>query len=271
MTRVVCHQLAPVLGDLEANATLSTAAVRAAVDDGADVIVLPELITSGYVFESSAEVDAVALSTDHAVFAAWSAEAARGGAVVIGGFPERGPGDTIYNSAIVLDGDGVIGVYRKCHLWDREKLWFTPGPEPPRVLQTRHGRIGVLVCYDLEFPEMTRTLGLAGAELIAVPTNWPLNERPEGEHIPEVMVGMGAARVNRVFIACADRAGEERGVSWNQGTSIIDLDGWVIASQSNVGPAAADVELARTREKTYTGLADAFGDRRPELYGAVSA
>jgi predicted amidohydrolase len=270
MTRIVCQQLAPVLGDVDANVARSTAAIRAAVDDGADVIVLPELITSGYVFESGEEVAAVALPAEHAVFAAWAAEAARGGAVVIGGFPERAPAGKVYNSAAVVSGDGVIGVYRKCHLWDREKLWFTPGDVPPRVFDTPHGRIGVVVCYDLEFPEMTRTLGLAGAALIAVPTNWPLNERPDGEHIPEVMVGMAAARVNRVFIACADRAGVERGQEWNQGTSIIDLDGWVIAAQTGIGPAAADVDLTRTRSKGYSGLADAFGDRRPELYGAVS-
>jgi predicted amidohydrolase len=138
------------------------------------------------------------------------------------------------------------------------------------VFDTRHGRIGVLVCYDLEFPEMTRTLGLAGAELITVPTNWPLVERPPGERPPEVMIGMAAARVNRVFIACCDRAGLERGQEWNEGTSIIDLDGWVLSAVTGVGAAGADIDLARTHEKKYSGLADAFGDRRPELYGAVT-
>jgi predicted amidohydrolase len=272
MTRVVCNQLAPVLGDLEENARRSTAAVRAAVDDGADVIVLPELITSGYMFQSIEEVQAAALVPgEAAVLAAWAAEAARGGAVVIGGFPERAADGAIYNSAAVLDGDGLIGIYRKCHLWDQEKLWFTPGDAPPGVFETRHGRIGVLVCYDLEFPEMPRTLGLAGAELIAVPTNWPFVERPDGEHAPEVMVGMAAARVNRVFIACCDRAGPERGQEWNEGTAILDLDGWVLDAVTGVGAARADIDLARTHVKKYTGLADAFGDRRPELYGAVSA
>ena len=271
MTRIVCQQLAPVLGDLDANAALSTAAIHEAVDDGADVVVLPELATSGYVFESMAEVEAVAIEPDHPVLAGWAAVAARGGAVVIGGFAERAADGVTYNSAAVIGPDGLLGVYRKCHLWDREKLWFAPGPEPPGAFDTPHGRIGVLVCYAREFPEMTRTLGLAGAELIAVPTNWPLIESPEGEHAPEVMVAMGAARVNRLFIACCDRAGVERGQAWNQATSIIDRDGWVLASQSEVGSASADVDLGSSREKGYTGLADAFGDRRPELYGAVSA
>jgi predicted amidohydrolase len=271
MTRIVCQQLAPVLGDLEANAELTIAAITAAIDAGADVVVLPELATSGYMFDSMEEAAAVAIEPDHAVLAGWARVAARGGAVVIGGFAERGEDDRVYNSAAVFDGDRLVGVYRKCHLWDQEKRWFTPGAEPPRVLDTRQGRIGVLVCYDLEFPEMTRTLALAGAELIAVPTNWPYVPRPTGERAPEVTIAMAAARSNRVFVACCDRAGTERGQAWNQGTAIIDIDGWVVASQPEIGSATGDVTLAAARDKSYTGLADAFADRRPELYGAVTS
>jgi predicted amidohydrolase len=269
MTRVVCQQLAPVLGDLEANARSSTAAITAAVQSGADVVLLPELISCGYMFTSPEEAAAAAIDLDHPLLSGWAQAAGRGGAVVIGGFAERGADGLVYNSAAVVDGGGVIGVYRKCHLWDREKLWFSPGDEPPRVFETAHGRIGVLVCYDLEFPEMTRTLGLAGAELIAVPTNWPRVERPDGEHWPEVTIAMAAARVNRVFIACCDRVGRERGQEWNQGTAIISPDGWVLDAQPELGAARAEIDLSAAHDKAYTGLADAFGDRRPELYGAV--
>jgi predicted amidohydrolase len=164
----------------------------------------------------------------------------------------------------------VIGVYRKGHLWDREKLCFAPGREPPRVFDTPAGRIGVLVCYDLEFPEMPRTLALAGAELICIPTNWPLVERPEGERPPEVINAMAAARLNRVFIACCDRTGTERGQHWTAGTAIVDEQGWVLARQTGAGPARATVDLARAHDKAYTELADLMADRRPELYGAVT-
>ena len=148
------------------------------MQDRADIIVLPELVTSGYMFESVQEAASVAITATDPLFAEWAAAAARGGAVVIAGFCERGDDGRIYNSAVVVDGSGVTGVYRKVHLWDREKLWFEPGPAPPTVFDTSAGRIGVLVCYDLEFPEMARSLALAGAELIAVPTNWPLVHRP---------------------------------------------------------------------------------------------
>lgn len=270
MTRIVCQQLAPAIGDLQANQSAAVAAIRAAVDAGADVVVLPELVTSGYVFESAEEAAALALEPGHEVFSEWAAEAARGGAVVVGGFPERGEDERIYNSAALVDAGGVLGVYRKCHLWDREKLWFAPGEQPPRVFDTRHGRIGLLVCYDLEFPEMPRSLALAGAELITVPTNWPLGYRPEGERPAEVTNAMAAARANRVFIACCDRTGRERGQDWNAGTCVVDADGWVLSAQSGVGPASAEVDLSRARDKHYTVLADVLGDRRPELYGALA-
>ncbi|HVA85064.1 MAG TPA: nitrilase-related carbon-nitrogen hydrolase [Candidatus Saccharimonadales bacterium] len=271
MTRIVCQQLAPHVASLEFNRRLSLDAIEAAVRDRADIIVLPELVTSGYVFESTQEAASVAIDAGDQLLREWAAAASAGDAVVIGGFCERGHDGHTYNSAVVVDRSGVLGVYRKAHLWDREKLWFTPGDEPPRVFDTSVGRIGVLVCYDLEFPEMVRTLALAGAELIAVPTNWPLSDRPQTERPPEVINAMAAARINRVFIACCDRVGTERGQEWTGGSSIIDENGWVLASQAGVGAARAAVDLTRAHDKSLTRLADVHADRRPELYGAVTA
>ena len=271
MTRVVCQQFAPRIADLPANRERSLRAVAEAIDAGADVVVLPELVTSGYVFESTREAASVAITPRHAVFAGWAAEAARGPAVVVGGFCEQGDDGLLYNSAAVVDGSGVLGVYRKTHLWDREKLFFQPGAQAPRVFDTPAGRIGVLVCYDLEFPELTRLLALAGAELIVVPTIWPLVDRPAGARPPEVQIAMAAARVNRVFIACCDRTGTERGQQWTAGTTLIDETGWVIATQTEEGPAWAEIDLTLARDKRLTALCDAFGDRRPELYRPLSA
>jgi 5-aminopentanamidase len=270
MTRIVCQQLAPRMASLEGNRRLSVDAIAAAVQNRADIVVLPELVTSGYMFQSVQEAASVAISSTDPLFNEWAGAAVRGGAVVIGGFCERGDDGRLYNSAAVVDGSGVIGVYRKVHLWDREKLNFEPGSDPPTVFDTPAGRIGVLVCYDLEFPEMTRMLALAGAELIAVPTNWPLVDRPEGERPPEVTIAMAAARVNRVFIACCDRTGTERGQEWTAGTTIVDENGWVLATQTGVGSARAVVDLSKSHDKGLTQLSDVFGDRRPELYGAIT-
>jgi predicted amidohydrolase len=271
MTRIVCQQLAPRMASLEGNRRLSVDAIAAAVQARADIVVLPELVTSGHMFESAQEAASMAISPTDQIFGEWAGAAVRGGALVIGGFCERGDDGQIYDSAAVVDGTGVIGVYRKVHLWDREKLSFQPGADPPTVFDTPAGRIGVLVGYDLEFPEMSRILALAGAELIVVPANWPLVDRPEGERPSEVTIAMAAARVNRVFIACCDRTGTERGQEWTGGTTIVEENGWVLATQTGVGPARAVVDLSKSHDKGLTQLSDIFGDRRPELYGAVTA
>ena len=269
MTRIACLQLAPRIADLEANRELTLGAIRAAAAGGADVVVLPELATSGYVFASREEAASVAIPADHELLSEWGQ--AGGSAVVVGGFCERGDDGGLYNSAALIDRGELREIYRKIHLWDAEKHVFAPGAEPPRAIDTSVGRIGVLVCYDLEFPELTRALALAGAELVAVPTNWPRVPCPPGEHGPEVIAAMAAARANRMFIACADRTGAERGQEWMAATAIVGADGWILAEAGEAGVATAEVDLAQARDKRICENGDALGDRRPELYGAVTA
>jgi 5-aminopentanamidase len=272
LLQVACLQLAPRIGELADNCELSTTAVDTAVRGGAGLVVLPELVTSGYVFESAAEARSLAITPDHPVFADWAAAA--GEAVVVGGFCELGADGLLYNSAAVVDADGVFAVYRKTHLWDTEKRVFTAGADAPPVLATRAGSLGVLICYDLEFPEMTRGLARAGAEILAVPTNWPLMPRPAGEHPPEVVIAMAAARTNRVFIACADRSGTERGQEWTEGTSIIDASGWVLArpetGADGVLGARATVVPSQSWDKAISPANDLFADRRPDIYAQLS-
>jgi predicted amidohydrolase len=271
MTRIAVQQLAPVLGDLERNRALALAAIREAVEAGAEVVVLPELVTSGYVFLSRAEAVEVAIDRDHEILREWAQEARRGNAVVIGGFCERGDEGRLYNSAALIDSTGLRAVYRKLHLWDHEKLIFEPGAAAPPVLDTHVGRVAVLICYDLEFPELTRWAALAGAQLLTVPTNWPLVPRPAGERPPEAVIAMAAARVNRMAVACADRLGTERGVDWTGGATIIGVDGWVAAERRDAGLLVADINLADALEKRLTEHADAFGDRRPDIYAALAS
>jgi len=250
---------------VQTNAEVIEAQIRDAVNVGADVIVLPELATSGYMFAAADEARTVALTPADPAFAKWSAVA--GNSIVIGGFCEVGDDARLYNSAVMVDADGVVACYRKTHLWDREKLIFAAGGALPPVVKTKHGAIAVMVCYDLEFGELTRRVALDGAELIVAPVNWPLFPRPEGEHPGEVITAMSTARTNKVAIACCDRAGLERGQQWTEGTAIIDPDGWVIASAGpGTAMAVADVDLAATHDKTLTELVDLFADRRVDLY-----
>lgn len=273
MTRVACQQLAPVTADLEANRAIALRAIRQAVDAGAEIVVLPELVTSGYTFRDPDEARTAAIGADpadpHPILREWADEAAKHGIVLVAGFCELEDGH-VYNSAAIIDGSGLRAVYRKLHLWDREKLVFTPGSDPPPILDTDHGRIATVICYDLEFPELTRSVALAGAQLLLVPTNWPLVPRPADERPPEALIGMAAARVNRMAVACADRVGTERGQEWTGGTTIIGVDGWVAAESRAPGLVIADLDLAPALDKRLTDHADAFADRRPELYGAVT-
>lgn len=257
-----------MIGDLEGNRRLTREAVREAVSAGAQIVLLPELATSGYVFESADEARACAEPADGATLAAWSEEAARGDAVIVGGFCELGEDGFLYNSAAVVDGTGVLGIYRKIHLWDREQVVFEPGREAAPVLETRLGRIGVAVCYDLNFPEVARGLALAGADIVTLPTNWPLFPRPDGERPIEIALAMATAHLSRVFVAACDRCGRERGVEWTGGSAICDAWGWLLAGPvpTGAGLLLADCDFARARDKSWNERNDVFGDRRPDLY-----
>jgi 5-aminopentanamidase len=132
-------------------------------------------------------------------------------------------------------------------------------------------RGGLLICYDLDFPEVPRALALRGADLLAAPTNWGLLGRPPGEQPPQVLNIRAAARASHVFIAACDRTGTERGQHWTGGTAIVDAEGWVAATPGTDGIAIADLPLAAARDRKLSDLNDVFGDRRPELYWALRA
>jgi predicted amidohydrolase len=265
MVRIACCQIEPTIGQLGINAEVIEATIRDALNLGADIIVLPELATSGYMFTDAEEARAAALPATDLSFANWSAAAED--SIVIGGFCELGDDARLYNSAVMVGREGLIAGYRKTHLWDREKLIFTPGGMLPPIVETRHGVVAVMVCYDVEFGELTRRVALDGAELIAAPVNWPLFPRPAGERPGEVITAMSTARTNKIAVACCDRAGVERGQQWTEGSAIIDPNGWVVAS---AGPGAAiavaDIDLALTHDKTLTEHVHLFNDRRVDLY-----
>ena len=268
MVRIACAQVGPTVGEVEGNRRLAREAIREALAAGAQIVVLPELVTSGYVFDSLEEARSCAEPADGPSLHAWAEEAA-GDAIVVGGFCELGAGGTLHNSAAVVGSSGVLAVYRKIHLWDRERLFFEPGSEPAPVVETPWGRIGVGVCYDLNFPELARGLALAGADLVALPANFPRYPRPEGERPMEVTLAMATAHLNHAFMAVCDRCGPERGAEWVGGSVVCDEWGWVLAGPPpGFGPGlvVADCDLARAREKAWNERNDVFGDRRPDLY-----
>lgn len=269
MTRVAAVQFDPVVGDLAGNLDRAVEVVARSVAEGDRLIVLPELATSGYVFDSAEEAQSLAIAADDPAFE--RLRAAAGPATVVIGFAERGEGGALHNSAALLDASGVRAVYRKVHLWHREKLFFEPGAERPPVVETPFGRVGVMICFDLQFPEWTRIAALDGADLLAVPTAWPLPAVRTGEQPSEVYIAVATARLNVMAVVCADRTGLERGTDWIGGTLIVDEEGLLLArAGAGAGTALADVDLLKSRRRREGDLSDLLGDRRPDLYGPLT-
>ncbi|MDH4652786.1 nitrilase family protein [Pseudomonas sp. BN606] len=269
--KVACCQLAPKIGDLAHNRRIAERAIRAAALQGARVVVLPELVQSGYVFHDLAEALASAEAVDGPTLQLWQALARELGIVIVAGFCERLDDQRVANSAALVDATGVRALYRKAHLWDAENAIFTTGNEPPPVVETAFGRIGVMICYDLEFPEWVRLPALAGADLLCAPVNWPDGPRPPIERPAEVVRVQANAAVNRLFIAACDRHGSERGVNWVQGSVIVDPDGYPLAGPAEEGGEqilVATLNLDEARNKRISQHNHLHEDRRPELYGA---
>ena len=272
-TRVACCQYAPRVGEPDANRARGVRAIRDAAQAGARVIVLPELASSGYVFRDREEAARLAEPLDGPTVGEWGELAAELGVVVVAGLCERGADGVLFNSAVVLDDSGLRAAYRKVHLWDAEKLVFTAGDAPPPVVPVTHRvRLGVLICYDLEFPEWVRVPALAGAQLLCVPANWPRLPRPGGQRPIEVVRTQAAASVNRMFVAVCDRVGAERGVDWVGGSVIVDADGWPLAGPTpgdQESLLSADCRLGDAVDKTISDRNDVFTDRRTDLYAAI--
>lgn len=263
---VRCIALGPeiVFGDVDGNLARIVAALRAVRSDEPQLVVATELATSGYVFTGRAEAEGLAMASDDA---RWRdvVDALGARTVAVIGFCERADGG-LFNSALVATAAGIAAVYRKSHLWADEKKVFESGQSAGLVVETPIGRVGVAICYDNEFPEVPRRLALAGADILALPVNWPLVDRPTGERAPELIQAMAAARSSRLPTVVADRTGSERGVVWTGGTAIIDGDGWIVAGADGAPDASAAVAIT-PGVKALGDLNDLFADRRTDLYG----
>ena len=270
-TRVTCCQVPLHIGDTDGNRVAARTAIEQAAGDGAQLVVLPELASSGYVFADRSELVSLAEPRDGPSITEWANLATAFGVTIVAGFPEAA-GDAVYNSAAVVDPTGLRGVYRKAHLWDTENAVFDRADDLPLLVDTEHGRIGVMICYDVEFPEWVRAVALEGADLLCAPVNWPLLPRPEGERPTELVRVLAGAGMNRMPIAVCDRAGVERGQNWIGGSVITDADGYplAIAEFGKPGNVTADVDLTESRIKKFNEHNDVHGDRRTDLYRRTS-
>lgn len=273
--RVAVVQFEPRVGveNLKANALAVEQRLTAAADGGAGLIVLPELATTGYVFETREEAYAHAEAVpDGPTVESFVRIAAERNVYIVGCVAER-DGVTLYDTAVLVGPEGYIGRYRKTHLWNTEKLWFTPGNEGFAVYDTKIGRIGLLVCWDIWFPETARIVAQMGADIICIPTGWVWTPPPLYDASGVCMAAyltMTAAHANNVFIATADRIGQERGAGFMGNSLIAGTNGWPIdriAGPDEDTIIYADVDLTAARTAPiWNQLNDLHRDRRTDLY-----
>lgn len=240
---------------------------------GADLYVLPELFASGYFFASTDDARALSEDIPDGVttrrLERWAAET---GATVVAGLPERDASrrnPQFFNSAVVVTPRGWAGTYRKTHLFYEETLHFAPGDSGFRVwtVTDRAGasyRLGVMICFDWIFPESARALALAGADVIAHPSNLVLPYCPDAMPVRALENGVFTATANRVG---AESNGREE-LSFIGRSRICGPGATVLADAPAAveGVFTAEFDPRRARETRLNAFNDRFADRRPEIY-----
>jgi predicted amidohydrolase len=267
--RVAVAQVEPKLGEKEHNLAMCFARLEEAAAQGVELAVFPECAIAGYMWDSAEEALPYAEEIPGPTTEAFERECARLNIHAITGLLER-EGATLYNAAILVGPDGLVGSYRKTHLpflgVDR---FVTPGDEF-KVFDTALGKIGLIICYDLRFPEVTRTLALAGADIVALPTNFPMAARLQCE-----IIAPARAAENRIYLLVANRVGKERWGEFCGRSQIVDPFGNRLAETDVTTETllVADVDLEKARDKDYVVPGEyelyLFGHRRPDLYGAL--
>ena len=256
-------QFAPRPGDVRAN--LSHIA-RALAKIRADLVVLPELCTTGYLFASHSEIARLSEPVPAGPTCETMATLSRDtGAAIVWGMAEMA-GERIFNSAVMVTPQGEFHIYHKAHLFVDEKDLFDPGDSPFPVFDLGSVRVGMLVCFDHFFPEAARSLALRGAQIICHPSNLVMVHA----HTNTIT----RAVENRVFWILANRTGSEtlggRTLAFNGRSQIVAPDGKLLGCAGPISEELLIVEIdpAEALDKKVTPRNDLFLDRRTDLYSA---
>ncbi|MDA8195014.1 MAG: hypothetical protein M0Z53_13590 [Thermaerobacter sp.] len=246
---------------------------------GAELVVLPELTHHGYFPKDRHTVEALGEDLESGTSVGdWMRIARQYHGYIVGGLLERDDAG-LYNAAVLVGPAGLVARYRKVHLFDWEKKWLLPGNQwVAAYLPDLDVTVGLLVCYDLRFPEAVRQIADQGADLLAVPTTWTSIGKPvlwdDGGYCLQNHLAIAHAYCNRLAVVCADRVGQERGVTYLGASLAVHPSGQVAAgplagTAAMARVAEVDVRAARSKE---LGLGNHLvRDRRPELYGGNGA
>jgi predicted amidohydrolase len=255
-------QFAPARYDVAANVTRVERLLRGA---RADLLILPELANSGYMYASTAELAPFAEPADGSgpFLTALQAAARQTGGIIVTGFAERAA-HGLYNSAAAVDAAGIVAVYRKTHLFYEEQDLFLPGDTGFSVFEYAGARIGMMVCFDWYFPESARTLALRGAQIIAHPSNLVL------PHCQTAMVTR--CLENRVFAVTTNRHGTEelgeKRLTFTGASQLMSPKGERLLQGPVEGDCMllAEIDPALADDKRPTSRNHLLDDRRPEFY-----
>lgn len=252
-------------GDVSANLQALEAQVRAAAASGAQLLLCPELWLGGY--NLPAQMATLAEAADGPAAQHIAALAREHGVAICYGYAERHEqGDKPYNSAQLIDAQGrSLANYRKTHLFGpMERELFTAGDSLQVPVEFAGWRVGLLICFDVEFPENVRTLALAGAELVLVPTALT----PEYTAVPELIVPARAVE-NQVFVAYCNHSGVEEGLAFLGGSCVAAPNGQRLVVAAG-GEALLVTDLSRANSAQWREVFPYLQDRRPALYGALT-
>lgn len=256
--RVGFVQFAPKMLDVDGNVQKALS-LASKVD--ADLLVLPELFSSGYAFQSRNDLAQVAEEVPEGPTTKELLDFSREKRnCVVAGIAER-EGSRFYNSAVAVYKGKLLGVYRKTHLFGAiEKAVFSPGDSGFKVFDAGGMNVGVMVCFDWFFPESMRTLALMGADVVAHPANLVLPFCPDALKT--------RCMENRVYAAMADIVGEQRGLQFQGLSEVVAPDGSVIfrAGANKAEAKAVEIDLSLARSKKLKSGNDLFEERRPEFY-----
>ncbi|MCX7396990.1 MAG: carbon-nitrogen hydrolase family protein [Planctomycetales bacterium] len=269
--KIACVQTDVIFKDINANLSSLEATVRSEVNQGTELTVFPECYSTGYCFDSLAEAMEFSESVPGPSTDRVAKLCAELKTYVVFGMLEKS-GDDLFNVAVLIGPDGLIGCYRKVHLpYLGVDRFTTPGDRPFEVFEAAGIRIGMLICYDGGFPEAARVLSIRGADLIVLPTNWP----PGGSYMAEFSINCRAME-NGIYFAAVNRIGMENGFSFIGKSRICSPVGATINSIDDASPGILRTEIdpmiARTKRIVRVPgkhLIDRMADRRPEMYAAI--
>lgn len=258
MLKAAIIQFAPFLGDVEKNSALIAELLEQTHD--ADLVVLPELAFTGYNFTSVEMAHKLAeVPEESSIVAMLHEVASKNAQYIISGFNEMA-GEILYNSSLLVGPEGLMGCYRKMHLFMNEKDIFQPGDSQLEVFDIGFCKLGMQICFDYLFPEPWRVLAQEGAEVIIHPSN--LLTQNAMKAMP------GIALMNKVFTITANRIGTEGELTFNGNSMILSPSGDVLAkaSSDNIEILRLEINPSLAHNKMITSRNHVFDDRRPEQY-----